>query len=219
MIVLQENPHLAEVVRNRLESHYDADEFIKGVYWENGKGCAVGCMTESINPYDSSLWDDLGIGLFLPKFCDAIFEGLPNDEAKEWPLRFWTAIESAKGKDLGLVHWKFLHWILDDQLKKFHTHKIVGEALKEVSKGISDLANGLMWTASAATYSAVRDACAATTAYSFDGSNYVASAAYCAVYAAAESGYRAAVHAGDASFYCGYYKKQADKLIDLIEGT
>jgi hypothetical protein len=27
----------------RVEAHRKADEIIKGKYWENGKGCAVGC--------------------------------------------------------------------------------------------------------------------------------------------------------------------------------
>lgn len=27
----------------QLQAHYEADEIIKGIYWENGKGCAVGC--------------------------------------------------------------------------------------------------------------------------------------------------------------------------------
>ena len=202
MIVLQENPHLAELVRNRLETHYQADEIIKGVYWEDGKGCAVGCMTESHEPYNVPLWDDLGVGLFLPRLCDVIFEGLPNDVAKEWPLRFWSAIESAKGKDLGLIHWKFLHWILDAQLKEFHHHEIVGKVITDVCKGIMALSNGEQWLAAQAAVDAAADA----------ATNAATNAAYAATNAA-----NAATNAAHAAAYAAAYKRQADKLIELIE--
>lgn len=31
----------------RLKLHYKMDEIVKGKYWENGKGCAVGCTIHS----------------------------------------------------------------------------------------------------------------------------------------------------------------------------
>lgn len=35
----------------RVKAHIKAGEVIKGKYWENGKGCAVGC---TIHGYDCS---------------------------------------------------------------------------------------------------------------------------------------------------------------------
>jgi hypothetical protein len=36
----------------RVEEHYKADEIIQGVYWENGKGCAVGCTIEGSDQHE-----------------------------------------------------------------------------------------------------------------------------------------------------------------------
>ncbi len=33
----------------QLQAHYKADEIIKGKYWNDGKGCAVGCTVHSAN--------------------------------------------------------------------------------------------------------------------------------------------------------------------------
>lgn len=33
----------------RVRAHQKADEIIKGQYWEDGKGCAVGCTLHSSN--------------------------------------------------------------------------------------------------------------------------------------------------------------------------
>lgn len=30
---------IKDLYLKRLKDHYDADEIIKGTYWENGKGC------------------------------------------------------------------------------------------------------------------------------------------------------------------------------------
>ena len=187
MIVLQENPHLARIIRSRLEGHYKADEIIKGVYWEDGKGCAIGCITESSKPYTSPIWHDIGIGLFIPRLVDTIFEGLPDKLAKEWPLQFWTAIESAIGKDLGLVHWKFLHWVISEELKQFQSHEIVGKSITSVIDGLALLAVGKNWA----------DAAAADAADAADAA-YAAYAIY-ATYAADDGRAARAADAADAA--------------------
>ena len=35
------------VILKQLRAHAKADEIVKGLYWENGKGCAVGCTVRS----------------------------------------------------------------------------------------------------------------------------------------------------------------------------
>ena len=215
MIVLQENPHLAALIRSRLEGHYKADEIIKGTYWEDGKGCAVGCITESDKPYTSPIWNDVGIDLFLPKLVDTIFEGLPDKLAKEWPLRFWTAIESAKGKDLGLVHWKFLHWLISEELKQFHSHEIVGESIVNVIDGLASLAVGknlaAAYVAAVAAVAAVADAAA------YAAGDAVAAVAVYDAARAARASARAA-RADDAAVAAAY-GRQSNKLINLIKNA
>jgi hypothetical protein len=99
----------------RVKAHYDADEIVQGVYWQDGKGCAVGCTLEHDNSGVSihrRMEDELGIPRMIARLEDRIFEGLSNGEAKKFPLRFLEAI--TPGADLSLVVPKFLVWLLTD---------------------------------------------------------------------------------------------------------
>ena len=103
MLAFHKNPELKEQLLNQLQAHYDADEIIKGKYWENGKGCAVGCALHSA---DHSLGEELyGIPTVLWKLEDRIFEALPNQDAKEFPIQFIKAIP--EGADLSKVFYKW----------------------------------------------------------------------------------------------------------------
>jgi hypothetical protein len=99
----------------RVKAHYDADEIVQGVYWQDGKGCAVGCTLEHDNSGVSihrRMEDELGIPRMIARLEDRIFEGLSNGEAKKFPLRFLEAI--TPGADLSLVVPKFFVWLLTD---------------------------------------------------------------------------------------------------------
>lgn len=84
----------------RVENHYKLDEIIKGEYWIDGKGCAVGCILHSNNHHDSE--SELGIPTWLFKLIDVLFEGLPNDKAKEFPLKFLCSIP------IGFENWEHI---------------------------------------------------------------------------------------------------------------
>ena len=104
-----------------LQAHADADRLVKGQYWENGKGCAVGCTLHSVgaagNANNHAEYETrLGIPQMLARLEDTIFEGLPNADAMRWPVRFSAAINP--GADLSLVGWKWLHWLLIDGLPR-----------------------------------------------------------------------------------------------------
>ena len=86
MKAFHSDPALKEQILTQLQAHYDADEIIKGVYWENGKGCAVGCTIHS--RHHKNYETKLGIPEVLAYLEDNIFEWLPNDGAKEWPGNF-----------------------------------------------------------------------------------------------------------------------------------
>src|SRR3990167_11344917 len=91
----------------RLKQHYKADEIVHGTYWQDGKGGAVGCTIHSSKhgTYES----ELGIPTWLAYLEDRIFEGLPNGEAKEFPLDFLKAIPiGISDKALEVVKLKFL---------------------------------------------------------------------------------------------------------------
>jgi hypothetical protein len=83
-------PEIKKKYLARVDRHRRADQIVKGQYWEDGKGCAVGCTLHSSN--HASYETELGIPRILARLEDGIFEGLPNDEAMLWPGQFLEAI-------------------------------------------------------------------------------------------------------------------------------
>jgi hypothetical protein len=88
----------------RIRTHRLADDLVKGFYWMHGKGCAVGCTLEDSDHrrYET----ELGIPVRIAYLEDAVFEGLPNAEARMFPERFLEAIPP--GGDLSSVPDAFL---------------------------------------------------------------------------------------------------------------
>ena len=109
----------------RVAGHADADEIVKGRYWENGKGCAVGCTIHAET--HESFERELGIPQMLAWLEDVIFEGLPNRLAKNWPQRFLSSI--APGRDLSPVGWQFLHWLLTESGLAEFDHVLIKAAV------------------------------------------------------------------------------------------
>lgn len=133
--------NLKNKILTQLQAHYDADEIVKGQYWEDGKGCAVGCTIHSSNHalYES----EFGIPEWLAKLEDSIFEGLENKLAKEWPLRFTSAIpEGITEEQLKLVKWKFLLFLMEENKHRVSSLEI-SENLKKRVIGAIDACIGL----------------------------------------------------------------------------
>ena len=101
----------------RVRRHREADRLIHGVYWENGRGCAVGCTVSGRRRAGEGWYDavarQIGIPAHLAALEDAIFEGLPNGDAQAWPERFLRAIP--EGADLGRVWPQFAIWLLTEE--------------------------------------------------------------------------------------------------------
>jgi hypothetical protein len=96
----------------RVKAHAAADEIIKGTYWEEGMGCAVGC---TIHGSDHGQYEvQLGIPRIIARLEDRIFEGLPLAQAKTWPLRFLKSIKV--GADLSLIWDHFASRLLTDPI-------------------------------------------------------------------------------------------------------
>lgn len=109
----------------RVEAHRKADEILQGIYWEDGKGCAVGCTVETSSSPHEAMEKELGIPKELAYLEDVLFEELKNGEAKLWPERFLKAIKP--GADLSLVVPKFIVWQFEDK-------KVGLKNLKEVKE-------------------------------------------------------------------------------------
>lgn len=114
----------------RVKAHAEDDEIIKGKYWEDGKGCAVGCTIEGNEHkrYET----ELGIPESIAYLEDGIFEGLSNEEAMKFPLEFIEAIPV--GADLSKVTIQFKIWLLMD--KKHGVIQYADAQTKKVIKKI-----------------------------------------------------------------------------------
>ena len=98
----------------RVYDHQINDEIRKGVYWEGGKGCGIGCTVHSDNYNCYEI--ELGIPEWLAKLEDILFEGMPNDKAKVFPLKFLKSIP------IGFENWQHLYhqkclYILEKECK------------------------------------------------------------------------------------------------------
>ena len=212
-----------------MKKHREADKLVKGKYWESGKGCAVGCQYHAFkNDNDTSYHSPServhGIPRALAYLEDRIFEGLPNAQAQKWPERFLKAIPV--GADLSNVINELMYWLMTDkdgiqkharpdrlkaikQVAGLYKKRLAGKepSVKEWEKARQDAAD--------AAYAAY----AAYAAADADAAAYAADAAYAAAYAAyaadaADAAY-AAAYAADAR--SGYYKRIADKLIEILK--
>lgn len=100
--------------------HQRLDHFLKGTYSEGVRGCAVGCAIKSINRLlgkrlHCSIHAELEYHGICPEWLarlqDIIFEGLPLDRAKSWPVEFAEAINT--GADLATIKTPFIVYILE----------------------------------------------------------------------------------------------------------
>ena len=119
-LAFHNDPALADLIRGQVAAHAAADEIAQGVYWQNGKGCFIGCIAHSDDP--ARVEQLTGFPVMLTKIAEGIFEGLPNEQAKAFLPR---AINAPKvGASLDLVGWKFLHWLVDEVLREHGTDDV-----------------------------------------------------------------------------------------------
>ena len=100
------SPAIKQGVLDQLQEHYDLDQIRQGVYWQDGKGCAIGC---TIHSDDHMLYEArFGVPVALAYIEDELFESLSNEKSKDWPIAFMSAIQP--GQDLSIVSWRLLYW-------------------------------------------------------------------------------------------------------------
>ena len=90
MIAFHGDPATKQKYVDRVRAHAAADRLVRGLGWENGRGCAIGCTLEK---YDHSRYPiELGLPEWLARLEDTIFEHLPEARAMRWPAAFLEAI-------------------------------------------------------------------------------------------------------------------------------
>ena len=211
---------------SRVRAHAAADEIVQGLYWQNGKGCAVGC---SVNSSDHSAYErEMGIPQVLARLEDRIFEGLELSEAKKWPVEFLESI--SVGADLSLVWSHFAIWILTDPehgVSRFNKSTAITDVAALYQLQI-DGKNPTIeeWRKADAADDAAAYAAYAAAAYA-DAAAYAAddaddAAAYAADAAddaAAYAAYAYAAYAADAAYADArrkFWKAASVKLLELL---
>ena len=201
MLSYHNDPLIKDKYLARVQAHAAADELIHGVYWENGKGCAVGCTVHSDS--HAAYEAELGIPRILARLEDGIFEGLANGRSKQWPEQFLAAIKV--GRDLSLIWPRFAVWLLTDKwygvLQHAKTQKAkiaiqnVADAYQSVVEGQKKEIDWYKLRSDAAAYAA-------------------AAADAVAAYAAADAAYAARF-----SKRQEHREAQADKLLELLRSA
>jgi len=225
----------------RLEAHAKADEFIKGGYWENGKGCAVGCTihSDSHRAYET----ELGIPEWLARLEDVLFEGLDNRDAKTFAVDFLISIPV--GVDLNPIKWKFCAYILkenidrvlklkiDDKLKQQVVEAVQGclkineDAIRSgkwddsAAKSAESAAWSAAWSAAesaaeSAAWSAAKSAKSAAWSAAESAAAWSAASAASAWSAAAAAAESAAWSAAKSAAWSAAFKRYADELLRLL---
>jgi hypothetical protein len=226
MLSFHSDPSIKLNYLARLAGHADADEIVKGRYWENGKGCAVGCTIHG--DAHESFERELGVPRMLAWLEDVIFEGLPNRLAKTWPERFLSSI--APGRDLSSVGWRFLHWLLTESKLGEFDHVLTKAAVTLCARALVPLIDCRPVDVSAAEHAATAARTAMDTVARIDGlPEAVAWSAESAALAAesaalsridrAASAERAVTATSSALAGSKDYITISEKLLELLEGA
>lgn len=118
-----------------MKMHAKMDAFIKGTYGESEdgifKGCSVGCALHSVSRLKGTALDTgdhelfekyLGVPEWLARLNDTLFENLPEERSKKWPVEFSEAIN--EGADLDKIKTPYLVYILTENLKTLDSLKV-----------------------------------------------------------------------------------------------
>ena len=209
-----------------MQAHREADRIVQGAYWDDGRGCAVGCGVhscmalagEEIGHGDHGrLAELLGVDPRLMHLQDRIFEGLPSDEAREWPLALAAAIP--EGADLSGVWPQFAARMLR-RIKVPDGYPDVAAAVARVAAGWeTGWADDDPSAAGSAAASAAESAESAARSAAWSAWSAARSAAWSAARSAesAESAaWSAAGSAARSAAWSAEYRWMRDELLALV---
>lgn len=217
-----------DIMKAEIAAHIAADQVSQGYYWEDEKGCFIGCLTRSSDA--TKVTERFGIPVPLVKICEHIFERSSQADSVTFFRDVGDAIGS-DGKDLSRIHWVFLR----DALKAIPKQKgDIQEIIDPVIEGMELLAKGHPWSTDAArvaahvaftAYNAHTDVAAAAEAYTTHAA-YAAAFAACDACTAARAASDAAqatvhaasrdVYASDPAAYAAEIERQRDSILALL---
>jgi len=239
MLAYKNDPEFRQRFLNEIKRHQEQDMVMQGLYGkgqgQNWRGCAVGCAIHSLQCLEDPVTADkgvfsvhkeypqqLGIPEVLAHLEDQLFELLPVEDAKQWPLRFSEAIQA--GADLQLVWPKFAVWLLvdpDQGVIRFAKTDLAKKVISDVADLWVHRAQGEEVSAdqfrtaryAADAYAAAAAAYAAAYAADADADAAAAAAVAAAAYAVAVAAYAAGWKVSRSPQHA---KVMADKLVELL---
>lgn len=117
MLSFHNDPAVKAFYVKRMADHLAADEVRQNYgYWEDGKGCSVGCTIHSGDHSAYEREDGPGLPEWLALLQDALFEGLTPAAAMEFTAHFFPAIPV--GVDLDPVKWRFCAFLMRENLER-----------------------------------------------------------------------------------------------------
>ena len=114
LLSFHNDPQVKARYLQRVRQQAQANEIVKGRYWDGGKGCAVGCTIHGADhgEYEAAL----GLPRWLAWLEDTLFEHLPPGRARSFPAEMLDAIPV--GKDLDHVKEQFLLFLLEENVQR-----------------------------------------------------------------------------------------------------
>ena len=199
---------------DRAVLHRKADEIVKGLYYEDGKGCCVGCLAHANENAHEELEKQTGIPEWLSRVADSLHEGLTDGEYQKWPELFVSSVPKNTTHDdfLYKVKAPFIVFVLKSNLENFD-HDRHPDVLNAVNGSIElwerDDIYSTSWNAAESAASIAAESAARNAAWS---------AAWNAARSASESAaYRAARSAAESAASSAAYIKLRDELVRLLK--
>jgi hypothetical protein len=110
MLSFFNEPTLKAALLARIDDHAEADAFLQGTYWREGKGCFIGCAIHGDNPMKFE--QQYGLSVFVARLGEYYFENADRDDAILMPRAIIDAIP------VGVeTHWvwpRLWQWIVTD---------------------------------------------------------------------------------------------------------
>ena len=110
MIAWYGEPKLKTAAMDRLREHKRLDQLQQRIYFVNGRGCHLGCLTHANKSSQEAAERMFGIEKKIAYWLEAVFEILPPDEAAEWVIESTEAIPV--GGDMSRCHHHLAAWLL-----------------------------------------------------------------------------------------------------------
>ena len=189
------DPKIKEFYLTRIRQHAANDEIIHGTYWEQGRGCAIGCVIHSAD--HTAYEDELGIPEWLARLEDQLFEGQSNGDAKQFAVAFLEAIPV--GVNLAPLKWQFCAFLLKENIECVVTLAIFDDLKTHVVSAIRQVL-----------------ACHETALQTGTWDESAAKSAAESAWSAAESAAWSARSAAWSAAWSAAYKRYADHLLTLL---